>query len=235
MTIHYIRFLKPPPTECLIGQHFTIVWTIESDLGDQTYWETVPVIISLQGSPQLGLRELTADPKIKSKKKAVFKPYAQTKPGLSTDVSVVFDPMRGGGIVTQLVIEQLPGKPVEIGQQVSIQLCLSLAPVVRSEPTSHPVWHEAYQFQSSLWIVPAWSCPILTTAAKQRHREVSESSDQAERWIKLPNQRHLQIKEDAVQSIARHVWDCGLGMCQFLFEQAIDTVFDEVVELVVQV
>lgn len=204
--INYIRFLKPPPTECLIGQHFTIVWTIESDLGDQTYLETVPVMLSLQGSSQLGIREITTDPKIKSKKKTAFKPYAQSKPGLSKEVAVVFDPMRGGGIVTQLVIEQLPGKQVEIGQQVSVQICLSLAPVVRSEPTSHPVWHEAYQFQSSLWIIPAWSCPTLTTAAKQRHTEVSESSDQAERWLKVPQQKYIRIREDAVQSIARHVW-----------------------------
>ncbi|OAD04309.1 hypothetical protein MUCCIDRAFT_79426 [Mucor lusitanicus CBS 277.49] len=108
--LFYIRFLKPPPTECLVGQHFTIVWTIESDLGDQTCWETVPVSISLEGCSQLGLRELNADPKGNSKKKAaaLAKPYMLEKVALAREIPLVFDPLRGGGIVTKLVIEHMP-------------------------------------------------------------------------------------------------------------------------------
>ncbi|KAI8085921.1 uncharacterized protein B0P05DRAFT_27173 [Gilbertella persicaria] len=230
--LFYIRFLKPPPRECLIGQHFTIVWTIESDLGDQTYWETVPVTLSLQGNSQLGLRELNADPKGSSKKKAatLAKPYMQQKVGLSPDIPIVFDPLRGGGIVTKLVIEQLPGKPVPLGTSVPIQLSMTLSPAARTNITSHPVWHHAYQFQSNIWLIPTWSSPIDTVAGKQRHTQAKESGDQAERILRVDKLKTIHIREDAVQSIARHVWDCGLGLCQFLSEYMLGA-YNEILEL----
>jgi hypothetical protein len=208
--LYYIRFLKPPPTECLVGQHFTVVWTIESDLGDQSYWETIPVTMSLQGSTQLGLRELNSDPKGNSKKKAaaVVKPYMRqqlSKIGLSPDIPLVFDPLRGGGIVSKLVIEQLPGKPLPVGTSVSIQLSMMLAPTARSNPKSHSVWQNAYQFQSQIWLLPTWSAPISASVGKQRHLDVNESGDQAERMLQIGH-KLVHIREDAVQSIARHVW-----------------------------
>lgn len=205
--IYYIRFLKPPPTTCLIGQHFTIVWTIESDLGDQSFWETVPVTINVESSARLGLRELNADPKGNSKKRAqeLAKPYLKQKVALAKSIPIVFDPLRGGGVVTKLVIEQLPGQPLAVGTQVDIQLSMTLAPVARTTP-SHSIWQEAYQFQSQIWLVPTWSAPITAIAAKQRHTEVSKSGDQAERVIKVNDTSVIHIREDAVQSIARHVW-----------------------------
>jgi hypothetical protein len=212
--LYYIRFLKPPPTQCLVGQHFTIVWTIESDLGDQTYWEAVPITISLEGSSQLGLRELNSDPKGNSSKKkaaAIAKPYMRqdSKVGLSRNIPLVFDPLRGGGIVSKLVIEQLPGQPLPIGTNVSIQLSMMLAPTARST-ASHLVWQNAYQFQSQLWLLPTWSVPITASVAKQRHGDVSESGDQAERMLNVGNAQQVRIQEDAVQSIARHVWYVAL-------------------------
>lgn len=211
---YYIRFLKPPPTECLVGQHFTIVWTLESDLGDQTYWETVPITLGLQGSNQLGLRELNSDPKGNSSKKkaaTMVKPYMRqqipSKVGLSPDIPLVFDPLRGGGIVSKLVIEQLPGQPLPTGTSVSIQLSMVLAPAVRSNNASQFVCQNAYQFQSQIWLIPTWSAPITASIAKQRHIDISNSGDQAERILKIEHTTKLvHIREDAVQSIARHVW-----------------------------
>ncbi|KAK4518445.1 uncharacterized protein ATC70_008663 [Mucor velutinosus] len=228
--LYYIRFLKPPPTECLVGQHFTIVWTIESDLGDQTCWETVPVSISLEGCSQLGLRELNADPKGNSKKKAaaLAKPYMLEKVALAREIPLVFDPLRGGGIVTKVVIEQMPGQPLPIGTIVNIQLGIRLAAAARSGP-SHGIWQHAYEFQQ-MWLIPTWSTPIATTVAKQRHGDVKESGDQAERVL-MAHQTKVCIREDAVQSIARHVWDCGLGMCQFLSESKLDRKYNTMLEL----
>lgn len=245
--LYYIRFLKPPPTECLVGQHFTIVWTIESDLGDQTCWETVPVSISIERCSQLGLRELNADPKGNSKKKAaaLAKPYMLEKVALAREIPLVFDPLRGGGIVTKLVVEHMPGQPLPMGTTVSIQLGIKLAAAARSGP-SHRIWQYAYEFQH-MWLIPTWSTPIATTIAKQRHGDVKESGDQAERAL-IANQTSVRIREDAVQSIARHVWyvhnkccravnsccfirDCGLGMCQFLSECKLDQEYKTMLEL----
>ncbi|KAL9547483.1 hypothetical protein MBANPS3_006149 [Mucor bainieri] len=228
--LFYIRFLKPPPTECLVGQHFTIVWTIESDLGDQTCWETVPVSISLEGCSQLGLRELNADPKGNSKKKAaaLAKPYMLEKVALAREIPLVFDPLRGGGIVTKLVVEHMPGQPLPIGTTVQIQLGIKLAAAARSG-LSHAIWQHAYEFQQ-MWVIPTWSTPIATTVAKQRHGDVKESGDQAERVL-MAHQTKVCIREDAVQSIARHVWDCGLGMCQFLSECKLDRTYNTMLEL----
>lgn len=245
--LYYIRFLKPPPTECLVGQHFTIVWTIESDLGDQTCWETVPVSISIEGCSQLGLRELNADPKGNSKKKAaaLAKPYMLEKVALAREIPLVFDPLRGGGIVTKLVVEHMPGQPLPVGTTVSIQLGIKLAAAARNGP-SHRIWQHAYEFQH-MWLIPTWSTPIATTVAKQRHGDVKESGDQAERAL-MANQTSVRIREDAVQSIARHVWyvyseccravksccfirDCGLGMCQFLSECKLDQEYKTMLEL----
>ncbi|CAO3622125.1 unnamed protein product [Mucor fragilis] len=228
--LYYIRFLKPPPTECLVGQHFTIVWTIESDLGDQTCWETVPVSISLEGCSQLGLRELNADPKGNSKKKAaaLAKPYMLEKVALAREIPLVFDPLRGGGIVSKLVVEHMPGQPLPVGTTVSIQLGVKLAATARSGP-SHSIWQHAYEFQH-MWLIPTWSIPIATTVAKQRHGDVKESGNQAERVL-MAHQAKVCIREDAVQSIARHVWDCGLGMCQFLSECKLDRKYNIMLEL----
>ncbi|KAI9487185.1 MAG: hypothetical protein EXX96DRAFT_472493 [Benjaminiella poitrasii] len=226
LPLYYVRFLKPPPKECLVGQHFTIVWTIESDLSDQTYWETVPITISLQGNSRLGLRELNANPKSNSKKKAAAlqtKPYSQqTKVTLARDILVFFDPLRGGGMVTKLVVEQLPGQPLPLGTQVQLQLNMLLSSNDRTT-SQHLVWQNTYQFQSQIWLIPAWSASILATIAKQRHVEVRESGDQAERILTVNRQKMIRIREDAIQSIARHVWDCGLGMCQFLSEYNLDS------------
>ncbi|CEP08324.1 hypothetical protein [Parasitella parasitica] len=205
--LYYIRFLKPPPKECLVGQHFTIVWTIESDLGDLACWQTVPVSVSLEGCSQFGLRELNADPKSSSKKKAaaLAKPYhTLEKVALAREIPLVFDPLRGGGIVTKLVIEQMPGRPVPLNTTVDIQLGIKLLTAAARNAPSHSVWHHAYEFQS-MWIIPTWSTSISATVAKQRHGDVKESGNQAERML-MANQTRVRIREDAVQSIARHVW-----------------------------
>lgn len=203
--IYYIRFSKPPPTEYFVGQHFSIVWTIESDLGDQAFWEPVPVTCSLQGCSQLGLRVLSSDQKQNKKKAAAAKPYQQQeKVSLAPDISLMYDPLQGGGIVTKLVIEQLPGKPLPAGTTVDIQLSMILSPNARATATSHAVWQNAYMF-SSIWVLPTWSTPIQTTVSKQRHFE-TESGDQAERIIRVNQTQVIHIREDAVHSIARHVW-----------------------------
>jgi hypothetical protein len=204
--LYYIRFLKPPPTEYFIGQHFTIVWTIESDLGDQAFWETVPVTCSLQGCPQLGLRVLNADPK-GNKKKTTTKPYQQQglASPLSPDIPLVYDPLQGGGIVSKLVVEHIPGKPLPMGSSVSIQLSMILSPASRTTMTGHPVWQNAYIFSNLIWVLPTWSSPIQATVTKQRHFE-TDSGDQAERILRLNKNHIIRIREDAVQSIARHVW-----------------------------
>ncbi|KAI7890985.1 uncharacterized protein EV154DRAFT_538148 [Mucor mucedo] len=229
--LYYIRFLKPPPIDCNVGQHFTIVWTIESDLGDQAFWEPVPVTCSLQGCTQLGLRIMNADPKGNNKKKVSAKPYQQEKSlPLTPDVPLVYDPLQGGGIVTKLVVEPLPGKVLPVGTTVSIQLSMILSPAARTTVTSHAIWQNAYMFASSIWLLPTWSVPMQTTVTKQRHFE-SESGDQAERILRVSKNKVIHIREDAVQSIARHVWDCGLGMCQFLAEQKIDPRYNVFLEL----
>jgi hypothetical protein len=199
--IYYIRFFKPPPHTIKVGQPFTIVWTIESDLGDQSYWEAVPVTLSLRGSTQLGLRLDT-----KSKKNTPKNgPYTQL-PAVHQETQLHFDPFQGGGMVTKIVIEPMVGKTVPVGSSMEIQLDLSLSKGARKQ--SHTVWKDAFQFeapsQDLIWIIPAWSTPLETLVVKQRHGE-SESGDQAERWLSVGN-ACIKIREDAVQSIARHIW-----------------------------
>ncbi|KAI8878639.1 hypothetical protein K501DRAFT_195375 [Backusella circina FSU 941] len=210
--IYYIRFFKPPPTQCKVGQPFTIVWTIESDLGDQSYWEAIPITLSLRGSTQLGLRIHDAKTKKNTPKNG---PYAQAA-SMQQETQLVFDPFQGGGMVTKIVIEPMVGKTVPVGSPMEIQLEMSLSKSARKQ--SHTVWKDAFQFESPsqelIWIIPAWSIPLDTMVVKQRHGE-PESGDQAERWLGNGSSC-IKIREDAVQSIARHIWDCGLGMCDYL-------------------
>ncbi|CAO3665364.1 unnamed protein product [Rhizopus microsporus] len=219
--LYYVRFLKPPPEEYVIGQHFTIVWAVESDLGNCAYWESLPIICCLQGCPQLGLRVLD----VKKKKQTI----TTTNP-LSRDITVTYDPYQGGGTVTRLVIEQLPGKPLPLGAKENIQFGMFLAPSARSSTTGHSVWQNAYISSSSIWVIPIWSAPIHTTVAKQRHFDTL-SGDQAERVLRVNEKRIVRIREDTVQSIARHVWDCGLSMCQFLKEHKNELNFKVLIEL----
>ncbi|KAG1126392.1 hypothetical protein G6F61_006155 [Rhizopus arrhizus] len=206
--LYYIRFLKPPPTEYLIGQQFTIVWTVESDLGDCTYWEPISIVCSLQGSSQLGLRVLN------TKRKRSGSALGDSP--LSRDIMLTYDPLQGGGTVNKLVIEPLPGKSLPLGHSVSIQFGMFLSPSSRTSQ-AHDVWQNAYLFSDSLWLIPTWSSPIQAKAAKQRHGE-AVSGHQAERIVKVDDNKVIRICEDAVQSIARHIWDCGLSMCQFIKE-----------------
>ncbi|CAO3674532.1 unnamed protein product [Rhizopus stolonifer] len=212
--LYYIRFLKPPPIECIIGQPFTIVWTVESDLGDTTYWESLSIAFSLQGTSGLGLRCLET----KEKKKKMGIPKANP---LSQKLTLAYDPLQGGGTVSRLVIEPLAG-PSVVG---SVQLGLFLD----STSQAHSVWTRSYLY-SSIWVIPTWSRPIQTMVGKQRHME-AQSGDQAERIVNVNKNQVVRICEDAVQSIARHVWDCGLGMCQFMKENQKQLKFKNLLEL----
>ncbi|KAI8969023.1 hypothetical protein BDF20DRAFT_140950 [Mycotypha africana] len=242
--LFYLRFLKPPPTDCYVGQHFTIVWTIENDLGDQTYLEPVTVNLSLHTSrvspgnddQQLGLRLLNSNESTRTKRKKAspYPPHdklsSTTATAAKRDITTIFDPFRGGGMVTKLVVEELPlnishkKEPLPLGTKVAVQLSMALSNLDTN--SSHKVWQGAYPLHSNIWIIPAWSIPITATVVKQRHEKAAKSGNQAERVLCIPCDPHRQqlvrIREDAVQSIARHVWDCGMGMCYFLSEYKLD-------------
>ncbi|KAI9276211.1 hypothetical protein BY458DRAFT_433771 [Sporodiniella umbellata] len=192
--IYYLRFLKPPPQEYNLGEPFTLVWTIESDLGDVTCFESIPVQCRLETA---GKAKLAHCPK---------KALGWTEP-TDKDITLVFDPFQGGGMVSQFRIEEAvsPGE-------------LRLHLFVNSS-RSHPVWTGAGLY-ADLWLVPVWSRPIAV--CKHERRRLASGGDQTERKLTLQSGSTLTVCEDAVESIARHVWDCGLGMCQYLQEHLSD-------------
>ncbi|KAI8997333.1 putative methyltransferase-domain-containing protein [Pilobolus umbonatus] len=225
--IFYIKFLKPPPTECIIGQQFPIVWTIESDLGDVSYWEPVPVTCVIQGTSELRVNVINDN---KGKRNNVAQKSYMRSP-TNKAASLVYNPLQGGGMVTHMTIEETSAQSLPVGTSISVELSLMLSSNT-SHQTTHPVWYQAQQLlpSSTVWLIPIWSMPIQLTVAKQRHLKTS-GGDQAQRLFQLDTGAVIRISEDAEESIARHVWDCGLGMCQFMAEHKNEIKGDCILEL----
>ncbi|CAO3609819.1 unnamed protein product [Cunninghamella blakesleeana] len=125
----------------------------------------------------------------------------------------------------------------------------------------HPVWYQAYQLDTTtniydydhdhdhnkkIWIIPIWSMPIdldlkLTSSNKQginNNTCIKDpiSGQQAQRVIEIDDdkddqQQLIYICEDIEESIARHVWDCGLIMCDFIYRNKKSLNYQSIIEL----
>ncbi|KAI9014381.1 hypothetical protein CLU79DRAFT_376451 [Phycomyces nitens] len=205
--LYYIRFFKPPPDRVECNQPFSVVWTVETDLGDESYWQSIPVTCTIAECHDPSIRLRVFSDKTKTKKE-VLQPWTKS-------IDLDYNPVRGGVVCTRLMVES----PVA---NTSIQLLFKLGGKARR----HPVWTNCGLFENNdcLWIIPAWTCPITLMEPTKKTQRVQTtlpepvSSQQAERILSVPGGT-VRICEDAFQSIARHVWDCGLGMCSYLFQQ----------------
>ncbi|KAI8079811.1 uncharacterized protein BX664DRAFT_202842 [Halteromyces radiatus] len=220
-SLYYIRFLKPPPLTCEYHQPFNIVWTIENDLGDSSF--QAPLSLRCDTNVKGITAQCVANNNNRKKK---------TDAPLST---FDYQPYHGGPMVTRISLVPTSHRPSS-----NVQLFFSLAHEHRSGPV-HPVWYQAYPHHTSnnhttVWILPLWSMPIQLTMPKQSLPYVKDPAGghQAQRWVQTPQQHLLRICEDTEQSIARHVWDCGLAMCDFITKHRKEIKCEYVLELVAQ-
>ncbi|KAI8391323.1 putative methyltransferase-domain-containing protein [Radiomyces spectabilis] len=208
--LYYIRFAKPPPVQCVVNQPFTVVWNIENDLGDMVYWHPVPVMCRIEASrTDVQLRLAPAQSKGSKSKPISVNQGAPT----SAPVILTYDPARGGGMVTRLMLES-----AGFQGPMKFRLIFELAAGAR-QGHEHNVWRRAFRFDQfePVWIIPTWSV-MLHVIKSEAHRTAGDRQEdkQAERTLIAKDQQLINIREDAFQSIARHVWDCGLAMCHYI-------------------
>ncbi|KAF7724485.1 hypothetical protein EC973_000935 [Apophysomyces ossiformis] len=216
--MHYVKFLKPFPEEVASGQLFTVVWTIETDLGDAKYPVEVPIMFRIT-DPNATLIFLSDD--CGRSQKIV--------PCKARNILLQYDPTCSGGVMrSRLAIHTA---------QPTVQCVFEFASLNGAE--THPVWlhgrkpdmrNNAFSPHKGDWIIPAWSVPIRITKKKSSEKE-PKSGQQAERILTVSKTKSMRIREDAANSIARHVWDCGLGLCHYLSFAAKNFRYDTVVEL----
>ncbi|CAO3625470.1 unnamed protein product [Cunninghamella echinulata] len=115
----------------------------------------------------------------------------------------------------------------------------------------HKTWHHAYCIDTStsifddnsdnnnttIWIIPIWSVPIQldTSLNRQNIDEIytkdPSSGQQAQRVIMVGDDQLIYIYEDIEESIARHIWDCGLVMCDFINKNKKTLNYQHIMEL----
>ncbi|KAG0177105.1 hypothetical protein DFQ29_005241 [Apophysomyces sp. BC1021] len=205
--MYYVKFLKPPPTQVSSGQIFTVVWTIETDLGDAKYPKAVPVMFR-NTDPNAVLNFLSDD--CGRSKKII--------PCSAKAILLQYEPNVSGGVMSSRFSIQT-SKP-------EVQLVFEYAPLDGNE--THPVWLHGRQPTPDTWIIPAWSMPVQIV--KRKPTSEAKSGRQAERLVTI-EKKIIRIREDACNSIARHIWDCGLGVCHYLSIASKDFRHDTVVEL----
>ncbi|CAO3592218.1 unnamed protein product [Absidia cylindrospora] len=226
-SLFYIRFLKPPPLKCTLYQPFNVVWVIESD------WVIDHLVVNSRDDASLPLSNFD------------YKRYRGC--GYVTRIALVPANSNNNNVTTT-------------GQPRKIQLSLSLAPEYRTPAhktttiTSHPVWHDTYPLVRSsasqdgstydskdVWVIPVWSMPINIITSPSRSGSGGKDSNrvkdppggqQAQRIVKAGrNGQLVSICEDVEQSIARHVWDCGLAMCDFIVRNKHQIKCNQIIEL----
>ncbi|KAI8067591.1 putative methyltransferase-domain-containing protein, partial [Gongronella butleri] len=209
-SICYIRFRKPPPTTCHLNQPFTVVWDIESDLGDHAY--EYPVSLTCE----------TTTKDIRVRLLPLEKKQQQQQQVASTWDYV---PYRGGGIVTRLMLvaddvgRVHKTKKRQRAASAQVQLVFSLAPASRAAShADHPLWAHSHCSIHDDWVIGLATMPISLSLSETTDK-TSASEHQVQRMIKTGPEndaRLLWISEDNEQTIARHVWDCGLALSAFL-------------------
>ncbi|ORX55749.1 hypothetical protein DM01DRAFT_1335140, partial [Hesseltinella vesiculosa] len=221
---YYIRFRKPPPTSCRLDQPFTVVWDIESDLGDYAY--ELPLTLTCQTTDRdIQVHLLPQD--TKSPLKAGTWDYV---------------PYRGGGIVTRLALttnekphmakkKRSPAKTTS--GSLNVQLVLSVAPAYRDpQSAEHPIWTNSYltSHGDSHWIIGLASVPIALALSTSASTPSLTSADQVQRFLKAGS-KIMHLCEDNEETIARHVWDCGLALCCYLDKEKASLSCKRVIEL----
>ncbi|KAI8342570.1 putative methyltransferase-domain-containing protein [Chlamydoabsidia padenii] len=253
-SLFYIRFLKPPPSKCTLHQPFNIVWTVESDLGDRPFGGDFSVQCETN-QPNLTIQFLPLGNKKASKKRKHNDTIKKDDSVILTNFD--YRPYPGGGIVTRIALVPTTSN---VGNSFNgkIQLSFSLAPkfraktVIAKSKTSttiipHPVWHQAYPLIRSsaykdgtsysvdnVWIIPTWSIPIQVSFDQSKRQLITQDppgGQQAQRQVMIESDLVVSICEDVEQSIARHVWDCGLVMCDFIKKHKDHIKCNHVIEL----
>lgn len=230
--IYYIRFLKPPPSRMHIGQPFQIVWTVANDLAESTYYDPLTIVCRLHSAPSTVV--LRAGPNSNNNKKGKAKPSAAAISIDDCTLELEYDPFKGGGVVSTFLV--LEG-PKTTNKETMMQLSLSLD---RGTQSSHPIWVDTFRaFENGPWIVPVWSLSFHLLGGGGAGKQGTAASppaaaaatDQFDRHLKVDNSLSLTIRENALQSIAGHIWDCGLLLCEFLSTWQPGRTFDTILEL----
>ena len=235
-SLFYTRYLKPPPSTVKLGEPFTIVWAIANDLGEISYWEPLTVYCRLITTGNPSLRLLLG--KINSSKK-----YSKNNDnnhatltaaaikGATTSVKLEYDPVKGGGIMTNSLIVVSTTNNIESRRNntnakgVTVQLVLELSDQIQE----HPIWTNARSLKMDdgvcYWIIPVYSLPIqilppstasstLPTASKYGKDTNANNIHDYERRVTIhrygaasvKQQQDLFIHEDASPSIGSHIW-----------------------------
>lgn len=229
--IYYVKFLKPPPSRVHVGQPFQIVWTIANDLAESTFYDPLTIVCRLHDAPPtLTLRAVPS-----SNKKGKAKSGATSIDNCTLELE--FDPFKGGGAVSTFLALEGP-KTIK---EIQLQLSLCLDPGTQS---SHPVWVDTFRApENGPWIVPVWSLGFQVITSNTRNglggnmekntvAAAAAATDQFDRHLKAADSTPpFTIRENALQSIAGHIWDCGLLLCEFLSTWQPGRAFDTILEL----
>ncbi|CDH56552.1 hypothetical protein RO3G_13933 [Lichtheimia corymbifera JMRC:FSU:9682] len=203
--LYYIRLLKPPPNTIVPGQPFSIVWTVDNDLGEMPFLQPLNVTCHLLSN----------------------NPTARFGSTASKTINLEYDPFKGGGMVrSNLTITGTLQHP----QQQQIQLVLTCSNTNSSNlknKASHSTWHLAQQASDDTWIIPVWSQPVHLGRSSDM-----ETSRECERQLIVgPDKKIVKIHESTGHTMADHVWDCGIWLCHYLAHYSPSKRYDHVLEL----
>lgn len=177
-SLHYIHFLKSPPSRVTLHQPFKIVLTITNDLTDEKWYDQV-----------------TLECKVCDSLGRVFDGL-QLKDGSST---IAYNPFNGGFCSFEASFTKLP--PCGTGMVTVMAQAITTA---GSTPDDELALLKTTIKSTSLFI-PVWTTAICVTKDK-KHTLDSENQHQCERRFLLSGNRTLRILEDKQESIARHLW-----------------------------
>ncbi|KAI7884384.1 hypothetical protein K492DRAFT_173990 [Lichtheimia hyalospora FSU 10163] len=203
--LYYIRLLKPPPNVIVPGQQFSMVWTVDNDLGEMPFLQPLTITCHLLGN----------------------NPTVRFTCSASKSVQLEYDPFKGGGMVrSNLTITGSLQHP----QQQQIQLVLTCSNNNNSsikDNKTHPTWHLARQASDDTWIIPVWSQPVHLGRSSDM-----ETSRECERQLIVgPNNKIIKIHESTGHTMAHHVWDCGIWLCHYLAHYSPSKQYNHVLEL----
>ncbi|OZJ04367.1 hypothetical protein BZG36_03203 [Bifiguratus adelaidae] len=183
----------PPPPPPFMYNNPGVVWTIQTDLADDIYLSPVWVDVSVVSA-------------------ITNQEYDGVVIGGQTEVrELLYHPSTGGYCNAELTITK---RPPDGSNSIKI-----LFHPKHDDAADHEsdAWFGNYiGCESAPWILPIWSSPITLLQASKKPDKVSTISRlrQCERHLGKGRDR-LIVTEDSSESIARHVWDCGVYMCFF--------------------
>lgn len=177
--LYYIRLLKPPPNVIVPGQQFSIVWTIDNDLGEMPFLQPLSVTCHL----------LSNNPATR---------FASTS---SKSIKLEYDPYKGGGMVrSNLTITGTLQHPLQ--QQIQLVLTCSNNNSIKTGSSTHSTWYLAQQASDDTWIIPVWSQPVHLGRSSDM-----ETSRECERQLIVgPDNKIVKIQESTSHTMAHHVW-----------------------------